>query len=180
MGRRKIDIELVKDPSTRQITFSKRRKGLFKKANELSFLCNAELVVVVFSPGNKPYTYGHPGVDVVATKFLNQQDNPNETKSGSSSKVANVNKINKQLGNLTKQVSKEENKRAMLDKTAKEITSSEKLSELKRAYAMFAKLKKSIDAHVRDVETAETLIEFSKKPIDGVKCRVSRKNQKLM
>ncbi|KAK7319090.1 hypothetical protein RJT34_03803 [Clitoria ternatea] len=134
-------------------------------------------IELVEDPNRRQITFSkrRTGVDAVVTKFLNQQNNPNETESGSSSKVVNVNKINKQLGNLTKQVSKEENKRTMLDKTAKEITSSKKLSELKKAYATFVKLKKSIDAHVRDVEIAETLIEFSKKPIDRVKRRVSGK-----
>ncbi|KAK8489802.1 hypothetical protein V6N13_078124 [Hibiscus sabdariffa] len=63
---------MVKDSSSRQVTFSKRRTGLFKKANELATLCAAQVAIVVFSPGGKPYSFGHPSVEVVAERFLNQ------------------------------------------------------------------------------------------------------------
>ncbi|KAL4310610.1 hypothetical protein GQ457_01G041240 [Hibiscus cannabinus] len=72
MGRRKIEMKMVKDSSSRQVTFSKRRTGLFKKANELATLCAAQVAIVVFSPGGKPYSFGHPSVEVVAERFLNQ------------------------------------------------------------------------------------------------------------
>ncbi|KAL4291718.1 hypothetical protein GQ457_14G020930 [Hibiscus cannabinus] len=54
-------------------TFSKRRAGLFKKASELSTLCAAEVVIVVFSPAKKVYSFGHPSADVVITRFLSQE-----------------------------------------------------------------------------------------------------------
>ncbi|KAI4304467.1 hypothetical protein MLD38_039972 [Melastoma candidum] len=71
MGRRKIEIEMVKDGSTRQVTFSKRRTGLFKKANELATLCAVQIVIIVFSPGGKPFSFGHPDVEPVISRFLN-------------------------------------------------------------------------------------------------------------
>ncbi|KAH1235895.1 Agamous-like MADS-box protein AGL29 [Glycine max] len=79
MGHRKIEIAIVKDPNMRQVTFSKRRTGPFKKANELSILCDVEIAIVVFSIGNKPYSFGHPCVDVVATKFLQLQQAANSS-----------------------------------------------------------------------------------------------------
>ncbi|KAL4290688.1 hypothetical protein GQ457_14G017320 [Hibiscus cannabinus] len=54
-------------------TFSKRRAGLFKKASELSTLCAAEVVIVVFSPGKKVYSFGHPSVDDVIARFLGHE-----------------------------------------------------------------------------------------------------------
>ncbi|XP_049353876.1 agamous-like MADS-box protein AGL61 [Solanum verrucosum] len=53
----------MQNQSNLQVTFSKRRDGVFKKATELSTLCGADVVVVVFSPRNKPYSCGHPSVE---------------------------------------------------------------------------------------------------------------------
>lgn len=70
MGRRKIEMKMVTDSGTRQVTFSKRRTGLFKKANELSTLCAAQVAILVFSPGGKPYSFGHPNVESILHRFL--------------------------------------------------------------------------------------------------------------
>ncbi|KAL5151381.1 MADS-box protein JOINTLESS [Glycine soja] len=58
MVRRKIPIKKIDDVTARQVTFSKRKSGLFKKARELSLLCDAEIALIVFSPGGKLFDYG--------------------------------------------------------------------------------------------------------------------------
>lgn len=70
-GRQKVEMTKIGNDTNLQVTFSKRRAGLFKKASELSTLCGAESAVVVFSPGNKAHCFGHPNVDAVANRFLN-------------------------------------------------------------------------------------------------------------
>ncbi|KAF8370201.1 hypothetical protein HHK36_020473 [Tetracentron sinense] len=70
MGKRKIEIAKLEDPNKRQVTFSKRRKGLFKKAAEACSLCDAEIAVIVFSPAGKPYTFGHTSVDSLIDRYL--------------------------------------------------------------------------------------------------------------
>ncbi|KAI9079304.1 hypothetical protein K1719_038789 [Acacia pycnantha] len=57
MTRRKIAIKKVENLAARQVAFSKRRKGLFKKAMELSTLCDAEIALFVFSPSGKLFDY---------------------------------------------------------------------------------------------------------------------------
>ncbi|WMV55643.1 hypothetical protein MTR67_049028 [Solanum verrucosum] len=47
----------MQNQSNLQVTFSKQRDGVFKKATELSTLCGVDVVVVVFSPSNKPYSW---------------------------------------------------------------------------------------------------------------------------
>ena len=37
--------------------FSKRRTGIFKKAFEVSLLCDAEVALLIFSPAGKLYEY---------------------------------------------------------------------------------------------------------------------------
>ncbi|XP_039114404.1 agamous-like MADS-box protein AGL62 [Dioscorea cayenensis subsp. rotundata] len=61
-GRRKIPIERIGNDVARQVCFSKRRRGLFKKAAELSILCGVDIAVVAFSPGGKPFTFGNPNL----------------------------------------------------------------------------------------------------------------------
>ncbi|KAL2343476.1 hypothetical protein Fmac_004761 [Flemingia macrophylla] len=49
MGKKTLEIKRIENKSARQITFSKRRNGLMKKAMELSVLCDAQVAVVIFS-----------------------------------------------------------------------------------------------------------------------------------
>ncbi|CAN1265058.1 MADS-box protein AGL42 [Linum perenne] len=49
MVRGKVEVRKIENTTSRQVTFSKRRNGLLKKAGELSVLCDAEVGVVVFS-----------------------------------------------------------------------------------------------------------------------------------
>nr|KYP52919.1 MADS-box protein FLOWERING LOCUS C [Cajanus cajan] len=53
MGKKKVEIKRIENKSARQITFSKRRNGLMKKARELSVLCDAQVAVVIFSSTGK-------------------------------------------------------------------------------------------------------------------------------
>ncbi|XP_015164377.1 MADS-box protein SVP-like [Solanum tuberosum] len=57
-GKKKIEIEKITKQTARMVTFSKRRKGLFRKAEELESLSSSRVTSVVFSPLDKPYTYG--------------------------------------------------------------------------------------------------------------------------
>ncbi|PHU10380.1 hypothetical protein BC332_22240 [Capsicum chinense] len=69
-GRQRIDIAKMQNESKLQVTFSKRRAGLFKKASELCTLCGAEIAIVIFSPGRKVYSFGHPSVELLVDRFL--------------------------------------------------------------------------------------------------------------
>ncbi|CAM6119292.1 unnamed protein product [Calypogeia fissa] len=53
MGRVKLEIKKIENPTNRQVTYSKRRNGLMKKAYELSVLCDIDIVVIMFSPSGK-------------------------------------------------------------------------------------------------------------------------------
>uniref|UniRef100_A0ACD5UQ38 Uncharacterized protein n=1 Tax=Avena sativa TaxID=4498 RepID=A0ACD5UQ38_AVESA len=68
-GRKKIPMKLIEDTNRLQVCFSKRRKGLVKKAFELSVLCGAQVGLIVFSPAGKPYTYGHGSLDAVLDRL---------------------------------------------------------------------------------------------------------------
>ncbi|KAL4359096.1 hypothetical protein AHAS_Ahas08G0043200 [Arachis hypogaea] len=54
MGRVKVPIKKIENITNRQITFSKRKNGLIKKAYELSVLCDVDVVLITFSPSGRP------------------------------------------------------------------------------------------------------------------------------
>lgn len=53
MARERREIRRIESAAARQVTFSKRRRGLFKKAEELAVLCDADVALVVFSSTGK-------------------------------------------------------------------------------------------------------------------------------
>ncbi|MFS7972053.1 putative transcription factor MADS-type1 family [Helianthus anomalus] len=53
MVRQKTQIRKIENLAARQVTFSKRRRGLFKKAQELSTLCDVDVALIVFSATGK-------------------------------------------------------------------------------------------------------------------------------
>lgn len=57
MVRGKTQMKRIENTTSRQVTFSKRRSGLLKKAFELSVLCDAEVALMVFSPTGKLYEF---------------------------------------------------------------------------------------------------------------------------
>lgn len=57
MGRGKVQLKRIENKINRQVTFSKRRTGLLKKAHEISVLCDAEVALIVFSHKGKLFEY---------------------------------------------------------------------------------------------------------------------------
>nr|CAD1831086.1 unnamed protein product [Ananas comosus var. bracteatus] len=57
MVRGRREMRRIENAMSRQVTFSKRRNGLLKKAFELSVLCDAEVALVIFSAAGKLYEF---------------------------------------------------------------------------------------------------------------------------
>jgi len=57
MGRGPVQLRRIENKINRQVTFSKRRNGLLKKAHEISVLCDAEVALIVFSTKGRLYEY---------------------------------------------------------------------------------------------------------------------------
>ncbi|KAL9861137.1 Agamous-like MADS-box protein AGL23 [Arabidopsis thaliana] len=79
LGRRKVEIVKMTKESNLQVTFSKRKAGLFKKASELCTLCDAKIAMIVFSPAGKVFSFGHPNVDVLLDHFRGRVVEHNNT-----------------------------------------------------------------------------------------------------
>ncbi|KAF3640253.1 Agamous-like MADS-box protein AGL8 -like protein [Capsicum annuum] len=59
MGRGRVQLKRIENKINRQVTFSKRRSGLLKKAHEISVLCDAEVGLIVFSTKGKLFEYAN-------------------------------------------------------------------------------------------------------------------------
>ncbi|KAJ7956501.1 MADS box transcription factor [Quillaja saponaria] len=57
MGRGRVQLKRIENKINRQVTFSKRRSGLLKKAHEISVLCDAEVALIVFNTKGKLFEY---------------------------------------------------------------------------------------------------------------------------
>jgi hypothetical protein len=71
-GRQKIELKKISNESNRQVTFSKRRSGLFKKACELFTLCGAYVSLIIFSPSEKVFSFGLPNLYTVIDRYLSR------------------------------------------------------------------------------------------------------------
>ncbi|XP_008219272.1 PREDICTED: MADS-box protein AGL24-like isoform X1 [Prunus mume] len=69
MMREKIKIKKIDYLPARQVTFSKRRRGIFKKAAELSVLCESEVAVVIFSATGKLFDYSSSSIKDVIERY---------------------------------------------------------------------------------------------------------------
>ncbi|KAG4919060.1 hypothetical protein JHK85_057341 [Glycine max] len=69
MGRGKVVLERIQNKINRQVTFSKRRNGLLKKAFELSVLCDAEIALIIFSSRGKLFQYSSTDINRIIDKY---------------------------------------------------------------------------------------------------------------
>nr|USH46159.1 MADS-box protein [Ipomoea batatas] len=78
MTRKKIKIKKIDNIAARQVTFSKRRKGLFKKAEELAVLCDAEVALIVFSATGKLFEFASSSMKQILQKYVSHSSNINK------------------------------------------------------------------------------------------------------
>ncbi|XP_076906314.1 MADS-box transcription factor 23-like [Bidens hawaiensis] len=79
MGRSgKIAIRRIEDTSSRQVTFSKRRNGLLKKAKEISILCDAQVGVIIFSTTGKLSEFSTTSMNSVIQRYNRTKDGSNQ------------------------------------------------------------------------------------------------------
>ncbi|NXJ18214.1 MEF2D factor, partial [Dicrurus megarhynchus] len=62
-----------------QVTFTKRKFGLMKKAYELSVLCDCEIALIIFNHSNKLFQYASTDMDKVLLKYT-EYNEPHESR----------------------------------------------------------------------------------------------------
>ncbi|PIN10214.1 MADS box transcription factor [Handroanthus impetiginosus] len=70
MAREKIQIKKIDNVNARQVTFSKRRRGLIKKAEELSVLCDADVGLIIFSSTGKLFEYASSSMKEILERHI--------------------------------------------------------------------------------------------------------------
>ncbi|XWS49862.1 hypothetical protein CRYUN_Cryun12cG0039500 [Craigia yunnanensis] len=81
MVRGKTQMKRIENATSRQVTFSKRRNGLLKKAFELSVLCDVEVALIIFSPRGKLCEFSSCSMDKTIERYQKRQkDRENSTK----------------------------------------------------------------------------------------------------
>lgn len=69
MARRPVEIKKIQDRSKRQVTFTKRRNGLFTKAGKLHSEFDADVAVIAFSLAGNAFAFGDPSVVSVLDRY---------------------------------------------------------------------------------------------------------------
>jgi hypothetical protein len=77
MGRNKIKIERIANERNRQATFTKRKNGLFKKAMELSILCDCEISLIIFNnQTGKYFQYSSSENEKILLRYIDCDESP--------------------------------------------------------------------------------------------------------
>ncbi|XP_024028272.1 MADS-box protein AGL42-like isoform X2 [Morus notabilis] len=79
MVRGKIQMRRIENATNRQVTFSKRRNGLLKKAHELSVLCDVEVAVIIFSQKGRLYEFSSTDMRKIIERYRKQPKDLEQT-----------------------------------------------------------------------------------------------------
>lgn len=106
MGRGRIPMELIQKEKARKKTFDKRKKGLLKKAYEISTLCAVDVGIVIYAPKflNEPETWPQDQDSREVKRIIQKYQN---TTSDRYSKMYNVQEyFNDRMKKIESEISK--------------------------------------------------------------------------
>ncbi|KAK8315062.1 hypothetical protein V6Z11_D01G212900 [Gossypium hirsutum] len=110
----------IKYESNLQVTFSKRRSDLFKKASEPCTLCGVEIAIRVFSSGNKVFSFGHPDVENILNVYVHNTKDTSPTRQLiEAHHNAIILRLNAQLNEMMSQMEAQKKRGEELDKMRK-------------------------------------------------------------
>ncbi|XP_062025881.1 MADS-box protein SVP-like isoform X3 [Rosa rugosa] len=99
--REKIKIRKIDNLPARQVTFSKRRRGLLKKAGELSVLCDCEYAVIIFSATGKLFESSSSSTKDVIARYKAHIENVEKLESSLELQLDRI-KLSKELADKTR------------------------------------------------------------------------------
>ncbi|KAL8497543.1 hypothetical protein ACS0TY_021029 [Phlomoides rotata] len=151
-GRKKLVMEKIKNEKNLQVTFSKRCAGVFKKASELNTLCDAKSVVVVFTPGKRAHSYGHPKVETIANMFLNTSTGPTPPTNPlivAHHKASNC-QLNQELVHLEELLVRERHRKSELNHTFKPCINEMNYEELNQLKEFVLGFKSAFESRLKE------------------------------
>ncbi|KAJ3698201.1 hypothetical protein LUZ61_001906 [Rhynchospora tenuis] len=158
--RGRVQLRRIENKTSRQVRFSKRRSGLFKKAFELAVLCDAEVALLVFSAGGKLFEYSS-SASVGETYSRYKQFT-------SAKKDANSKSVNKDTDNIQNNSEDSSNSNILSDIAqwcnGRNIDQMD-ATELDKWEALLGKALKQIDSRKgRQVSTRERAVDLNEEP----------------
>ncbi|XP_072984969.1 MADS-box transcription factor 50-like isoform X2 [Typha latifolia] len=134
MVRGKTEMKRIENATSRQVTFSKRRNGLLKKAFELSVLCDAEVALVVFSPRGKLYEFSSSSMQKTIDRYKTHSKDRIDERGGEQ----NIEQLSLESASLSKKIEHLEASKQKLLGQNLDSCSAEELQQLE------GKLEKSL------------------------------------
>ncbi|KAL5062111.1 hypothetical protein RYX36_023848, partial [Vicia faba] len=102
MVRGKTEMKRIENATSRQVTFSKRRNGLMKKAFELSVLCDAEIALIVFSPRGRLYEFASSSILETIARYRSHTRIHNNTTT--SEPAENIQRLKEDAENMMREI----------------------------------------------------------------------------
>ncbi|KAK6142086.1 hypothetical protein DH2020_012188 [Rehmannia glutinosa] len=122
-GRQKIPIARIEKESDCFATFSKRRLGVFRKASEISTLCNVDIGIIIYSPTGKPFSFFHPTMESIVGRVQNQNPRLNDASRLLEAYTRNrVFQLNHMLDKFAGELEAEKEREKQLDNVVKSRT----------------------------------------------------------
>ncbi|PWA93042.1 Transcription factor, MADS-box [Artemisia annua] len=149
-GRKKIEIKKIEENNSRQVTFSKRRNGLFKKAAELCVLTGAKIAIIVNSPGGRVFAFGHPNVDALINTYLANEKNNVDVEVDMSLPALQTNEFNQHYAEVSRELELEKRRKDMIpEKSSSEFWFNEPIdgldvAELEQYLSSLQELKRKV------------------------------------
>ncbi|KAI3703212.1 hypothetical protein L1987_73130 [Smallanthus sonchifolius] len=160
MVRGKTQMRRIENATSRQVTFSKRRNGLLKKAFELSVLCDAEVALIIFSQSSKLYEYASSSMHETIKRY---RDHVKETQTQNSPGAEDVQQLRQLAVGMAKQIELlEVAKRKILGQGLGSTTIEELLSieeQLERSVSIIRERKMQVyNTQIQQLQSKERML----------------------
>lgn len=152
MVRGKTQMKRIENATSRQVTLSKRRNGLLKKAYELSVLCDAEVGLIVFSPSGKLYEFASNSMQNLLEKY---EIRSQECGTSESNKKQDPQCLKQEIENMEKRV------RILQSTQRKMLGDGLALCSIKELNQLEGQVERGLN-HVRATKTKVLLDEIEK------------------
>ncbi|XP_047309337.1 agamous-like MADS-box protein AGL62 [Impatiens glandulifera] len=165
-GRQRIPMDRRREKEEdRQVTFSKRRSGLYKKISELSIVCAIDFIIMILCPSGKLFSFASPNMELIAMKLLNNKKLENNMVTNCPIEAS----LRENVARLTSQLVEVEN---LLDREKKREQEIDKMVRSR-------KMKLIIDTPVSDLNEgdAQILEDWLKKIQSVLHARMNQLNR---
>nr|ASL24780.1 agamous [Allium cepa] len=159
-GKQKIEIKKIESDDARQVCFSKRKAGIFSKANEIATMCGAKVAILIQSPARCPFTFGSPSFNHVIHRFLNGGLGVNETEEYEAQRLLRIQELNNKVMEASSKYEEALGRRKLLVRKIAELCEANEdvrrvenaedlnLDELRKMVESLDKFKKAVRAKI--------------------------------